>query len=94
MTTAHVEIRSQHSRGGGNGSFGGPDTYVAVQVVPAGFDPLKTLNRSVAAKRGIKIIHCGEGYSEHQGPRSMYGKALAEARQIADKINGKKDNDD
>ena len=39
MTTYHLEIRSQHSVGKNANGFGGPDTYVAVQCVPAGVEP-------------------------------------------------------
>ncbi len=82
--TAYIEIRSQHSKGSSGGKFGGPDTYVAVQVVPEGVSPLKVLNRKVAAKRGIKIIHCGQGYSNRQKTsRSSLGAAKAYAAEIA-----------
>lgn len=88
MKKAHVEIRSQHSRGGSNG-FGGPDTYVAVQVVPEGVEPLKCLNHRVADKRGIEIIRCGEGYSSRcKTTRSALGAAIAKAKRIAAEING------
>jgi hypothetical protein len=86
--TAYVEVRSQSPKGSSSGGFSGPDTYVAVQVVPEGVTPLTTLNRNVASKRGIKIIYCGEGYSNRQAtPRSMLRQAKAEAQQIAEKIN-------
>jgi len=88
-TTAHFEIRSQKSIGSRNSKFGGPDTYVAVQVVPEGIDPLKQLNRNVAEKRGIEIIHFGEGYSEHSGIRSALGKAIAAAQEFVHNHNGK-----
>jgi hypothetical protein len=86
--TAHIETRRQHSVGSARGGFGGPDTYVAVQVVPTGTVRLKCLNRETARKRGIDIIYCGDGYSANQKTqRSMLGRALAEARRIADEIN-------
>jgi len=85
--TARVEVRSQKSVGRA-GSFGGPDTYVAVQVIPEGVEPLRQLNHAVAAKRGIEIIYCGEGYSDRcKTSRSMLGSAKAEAQRIADEIN-------
>ena len=84
---AIVEVRSQHSRGSSSGKFGGPDTYVSVQIVPEGVKPLACLNYSVAAKRGIKIEYCGEGYSRNSGPHSALGKALAAAKIRAAKLN-------
>lgn len=85
--TAHVEIRSQHSVGSGSG-YGGPDTYVAVQVVPDGVEPLKCLNRRVAALRGIEIIHCGEGYSSRcKTNRSMLRQAINKAEILVAEIN-------
>jgi len=87
MKQAFVEVRKQHSRGCGSG-FGGPDTYVAVQIVPDGVERLKTLNTAVAQRRGIKLIHCGEGYSQRcKTNRSMLGKALEKARIITQTIN-------
>jgi len=74
-----VEIRGQHSRGSSGGGFGGPDTYVAVQIVPDGVDPLKVLREDIAAKRGIAIKYFGTGYFRHAGPRSSLGKAVAAA---------------
>ena len=87
MKTAYVEIRGQHSRGSSSNQFGGPDTYVAVQVVPEGVERLKALNRQVARNRGIEIIRVGEGYREHQGPRSMLGRAKKRAHKIAREYN-------
>lgn len=85
---AFVEIRSQHSRGSGPNQFGGPDRYVAVQIVPSGATRLSVLNDRVAVKRGIQIIHCGEGYySRQQTERSMLRQALTKAHGIANKIN-------
>lgn len=83
---AIVEIRSQKSRG----TFPkcGPDRYVAVQVVPDGVQPLTVLRSDVAKKRGIEIIHCGEGYRQHTGPRSAFGQALESAKKLAEEING------
>lgn len=82
---AYVEERSQPSTGKWPRS--GPDTYVAVQIVPPGAEALKSLNESVARKRGIEIRYIGEGYSEHRGPRSMLGRAHAAAERIAAEIN-------
>lgn len=87
MKTAYLEIRSQ----GAKGTFpkSGPDTYVAVQVVPEGIEPLRYLNHRVAAKRGIEIIRIGEGYSSRQKTtRSALGSAIAEGRRLVTKING------
>ncbi len=84
--TAYVEVRTQPVKGRGWAS--GPDTYVAVQVVPAGVEQLAYLNRSAANRRGIEIIYCGEGYSNrNKTERSMLGAALAEANRIANTIN-------
>lgn len=85
MTTATVEIRSQHAKG--SGVRQGPDTYVAVQLVPAGVAPLKVLNRRAAEKRGIEIRYFGEGYGEHSGPRSMLGRAVAAAEEYRSEHN-------
>lgn len=76
---AFVEERSQKSRGGSSG-FGGPDRYVAVQVVPDGVKPLSYLNSRVAKLRGIEIIWCGEGYSRNQ---STNRSSLVQARHRA-----------
>ena len=83
--TAYVEVRSQPAKG--TWPRQGPDTYVAVQVVPEGVQRLKALNHIAAAKRGIEIVHCGEGYHDRTGPRSALGVAIAEAHAIADRIN-------
>ena len=77
----HLEIRSQHSVGKNANGFGGPDTYVAVQVVPSGVRRLVSLQGPAAQRRGIKLVYFGEGYSEHRGPRSMLGQAIAAAEQ-------------
>jgi hypothetical protein len=75
--TTQIVTRSQHSNGaGGPGTFGGPDRYMAVLVVPDGAQVPKTLNQSVLAKRGIKYIYIGEYYGEHTGPRSKYARLL------------------
>jgi hypothetical protein len=80
---AIIEVRSQHSCGSSSNRFGGPDTYVAVQVVPDGVEPLRNLRLDAAAKRGIRIIFCGEGYSSRQATeRSMLRRALAKAQDI------------
>ena len=70
--TAHVEVRSQHSVDSSNGQFSGPNAYVVVQGVPA-------------QSRGIRIIYCGEGYKEHQGPRSVLDQAIAKAEKMVEK---------
>ena len=80
--TYQIVTRSQRSRGSSANRFGGPDMYVAVLEIPIGVEIPRTLNRRVLAMRGIKFYHCGEGYSRHTGPRSMYQAALAEAREF------------
>ena len=86
MKRAYVEIRRQHARG--TWPAQGPDTYVAVQVVPEGVERLKVLNRRVAADRGIEIHHFGEGYSMRQATtRSMLGRAKMEAETFAAAVN-------
>jgi len=85
--TARVEVRSKHSRGVGPRRFGGPDTYVAVQVVPERVEPLRRLDRKAAARRGIELIYVGEGYAKHFGPRSTLGEAIRKATEIVDRIN-------
>jgi hypothetical protein len=84
--TAIVEIRGQHAKG--TWPAQGPDTYVAVQIVPEGVEPLVVLNRRNAKLRGIEIVYCGEGYRNRTGSRSMYGRAVEEAERIAAEING------
>ena len=86
--TATVHTRSQHSNGSSAHRFGGPDTYVAVTIAPAGAEIPYCLRRDVLRKRGIEIRYCGEGYSQHSGSRSMLGAAIARARQIAAEVNG------
>jgi len=78
-----VHTRSQHSNGSSAHRFGGPDTYVAVTIAPAGVSVPYVLRRDVLAARGIQIRYFGEGYSEHSGPRSMLGQAIAAAREFA-----------
>ena len=86
METAYLEIRSQHAVG--TWPKQGPDTYVAVQIVPEGITPLKVLNNKVAEKRGIEIVYCGEGYKENcKTQKSMLGAAIIKAKKIANKIN-------
>ena len=82
---AYVEHRRQKAKG--RWPKLGPDTYVAVQVVPEGITKLQYLNKVVAKKRGIQIIYCGEGYSNRTSEKSMYSQALKKAKEIADKIN-------
>jgi len=87
MKTAYVEIRCKGAKRGRTG-HSGPDRYVAVQVVPKGVQPLKVLNHRAAAKRGIEIIHCGDGYAlRTKTPRSSLNRAIAKAKRIADEIN-------
>ena len=87
MKTAYVEIRSQSAKG--SWPHQGPDTRVRVQVVPDGVERLACLDRRVATKRRIELIYCGEGYYNRQATtRSALGAAIAEAEEIANKING------
>jgi hypothetical protein len=85
--TARVHIRSQHSNGSSAHRFGGPDTYVAVTLAPAGVEVPYNLRRDVLRRRGIQIRYFGEGYSKHTGSRSMLGQAMAEARRFAEQVN-------
>lgn len=78
----HLEVRSQKSKGSSLGRFGGPDRYVAVQIVPEGVEKLSVLNRSHAAKRGIVIHYFGQGYHNHAGPRSGLGIAIQRAKEF------------
>ncbi len=89
--TAYVEIRSQHSKKSSPNGFGGPDTYISVQVVPDGVERLKVLNKRAAKERGIELIYCGEGYSNRVATnQSMLNQARAEAERIATEINAEK----
>lgn len=74
-----LHIRSQHAKTGGCG-YRGPDTYVAVTCAPDDVEVPESLNRKVLLKRGIGIVYFGDGYRAHDGPRSMLGKAIGEAR--------------
>ena len=88
MTTAYLETRAQKSIGSSNGAFGGPDTYIAVQVVPDGTEKLVYLNRRAAKRRGITIHYFGEGYSKNQKTeRSMLGRALVDAQNFVNEHN-------
>ena len=69
--------------------FGGPDTYVAVQIVPQGAIRLRSLQEHAAKKRGIIIRYFGEGYSKHRGPRSMLGRAISRAQAFIDEVHKK-----
>lgn len=82
---AYLEQRSQKAKG--RFPKQGPNTYIAVQVVPNGIKPLVYLNKNFAKKRGIKIKYFGEGYSNRTGPNSMLYKALQEAKIYCDTIN-------
>lgn len=83
---AYVETRSQKTKG--SWPRQGPDTYIAVQIVPPGQHRLMVLNRKAANNRGIKIIYCGEGYQNRQKThQSMLGRAKQKASKIADIIN-------
>jgi len=82
---AYIEVRTQPAKG--TWPNRGPNKYVAVQIVPDDVKPLTVLNDSIARKRGIVIIRCGEGYHNRTGPNSMYGKALRKAQNIVNSIN-------
>ena len=86
-TKAIVVERTQHSKGSGNGKFGGPDTYVAVLLVPNSAQVPEIMNRKVLKERGIKFISFGQGYSRNSGPTSMLGKARKEAEEYATQHN-------
>ncbi len=86
MATAILSERSQPSRGRATCQFSGPDTYVSVQIIPAGQYPLVCLNKKVAKKRGIILVYCGEGYSNRTGPTSMLGKAREKGKRIVKAI--------
>lgn len=74
-----LEIKSQKSVGSGPNTSGGPDRYVAVQCVPEGVPPLKSLQERAARLRGIRIKVFGQGYARNTGPRSALGRAIAKA---------------
>lgn len=83
---AFLEIRSQHSKG--TFPHTSPDTYVAVQIVPANQSRLSVLNQKVALKRGIDIWYFGEGYSNRRKTeRSMLGSAIANGERFVEKFN-------
>lgn len=91
IKTAYVEVRSQHSVGSGSNTFGGPDTYVAVQIVPSGVIPLVQLQHRVAKHRGIGIKYFGQGYGRYRGSRSMLGQAIQSANEWAEQYNARQD---
>ena len=67
--------RGQHSRGSSANMFGGPDTYMAVVVVPddVEFNEERTpLNKAQLHRKGIMVHHCGQFYADHTGPRSRF----------------------
>lgn len=78
----NVQIRSKRSVGSSSHAFGGPDTYVAVTIAPDNAIVPYTLNSRVLAKRGITLKYFGEGYREHQGPKSMLGMAIRDAEEF------------
>jgi hypothetical protein len=83
---AYLEIRSQHRVG--TWPKEGPDTYVAVQIVPDGEIKLKSLNHKIALLRGIRIVYCGEGYRNRcTSPKSMLNQAITKAQQIVFETN-------
>ena len=82
---AYLEIRRQKAVG--TWPRCGPDTYVAVQIVPDDVKPLKYLNSSVAEKRGIVIKYFGEGYSNRNSNKSMLGKAITKASKFVKRYN-------
>lgn len=88
MVQAFVEERSQLAVG--SWPTQGPDTYIAVQVVPDGVEKLNHLNRRVAKKRGIVIHYIGEGYTKNRGSRSALGQAIEKAEKLVESINNTK----
>jgi hypothetical protein len=84
---AYLETRRQKAKGAWPKR--GPDTYVAVQIVPENVEPLHYLNRSVAEKRGIEIKYFGEGYSNRTSSSSMLGIAMKKARDFCKQINNR-----
>lgn len=61
------------------GNRRGPDTYVAILIVPEGVTPPKAMNRTVLERRGCHLVEVGRGYARAGGPRS----ALSQARERA-----------
>lgn len=84
---AYLEIKRQKAKG--TWPKCGPDTYVAVQVVPDNVKPLTYLNSSVARKRGIRIKYFGEGYGNRNGDNSMLGKAITKASKFVKRYNSR-----
>jgi hypothetical protein len=72
----HVRWKGHVKRRGQNH---GPDTYVAVTEAPDGVKVPYALNSRVLEKRGITLHYFGEGYRDHNGPRSKLGQAIARA---------------
>jgi hypothetical protein len=83
-----ILTRSQHSRGSSSHRFGGPDRYVVVVERPVGLPEWGTrpLHEDRARLRGYVIHRCGEGYARSTGPRSMLGRAWAEAEELTGTI--------
>lgn len=83
-----VEIRSQHAKRGRSG-FSGPDTYVAVLAIPKDkYHPGIVLNYGVILANGGRIWYCGQGYRQHNGPRSQLGQAIEQAKRKAKELRG------
>lgn len=81
---AIIETRSQSPAGVFPAQ--GPDTYVAVQIIPPYVPALKCLREDLAERRGIKIKYFGDGYSRHSGPKSKLGKALRKAEKFSERF--------
>jgi hypothetical protein len=66
--------------------FGGPDTYMAVVVVPddVAFDEKRTpLQIDRLRQKDIMVYHCGEFYHNHTSNRAKkYQAALQESNRI------------
>jgi hypothetical protein len=86
MKVAKVEVRTKHAKRGRSG-FCGPDKYVAVTVAEAGVAVPYALNEKRLRKLGVSVEYFGDGYGQHSGPRSMLGRAIAEARAFTAAIN-------
>lgn len=77
-----IHVRSQHAKHSRRTRFHGPDAYVAVTMAPESANVPYVLNQHNLELRGIKIKYFGEGYREHQGPRSALGTAIKQATEF------------
>lgn len=79
----HVVVRSIHAKKGRSG-FSGPDKQVHLVVIPAGVDWPLSRPLAVASlhKYGVDCYVLGQGYWNHDGPKSMFGQALTRAESL------------